>query len=144
MSNSTRISYRTHCFIWEVISHPYPTINGRLVNTLRSRQDVRHFADDIFTCIVFNENCCILINCHRNMFARVQLTIIEHWFRFWGGAIRRQTIIWTNDDGLAPSGDKPLSEPMMVSLPTHIGVARPQWVNVVVTVLHWCNSLTLH
>ena len=27
-------------------------------------------------------------------------------------------------------GDKPLSEPMMVSLPTHICVSRPQWVNV--------------
>ena len=26
-------------------------------------------------------------------------------------------------------GDKPLSEPMMVSLLTHICVARPQWVN---------------
>ena len=26
------------------------------------------------------------------------------------------------------SGDKPLSEPMMVRLPTHICVARPQWV----------------
>ena len=26
-------------------------------------------------------------------------------------------------------GDKPLSEPMMVSLPTHICVSRPQWVN---------------
>ena len=25
-------------------------------------------------------------------------------------------------------GDRPLSEPMMVSLPTHICVARPQWV----------------
>ena len=29
------------------------------------------------------------------------------------------------------SGDKPLSEPMMVSLPTHIWVTLPQWVNVV-------------
>ena len=28
------------------------------------------------------------------------------------------------------SGDKPLSEPMMASLPTHICVARPQWVKV--------------
>ena len=27
-----------------------------------------------------------------------------------------------------PSGDKPLSEPMMVSLLTHICVTRPQWV----------------
>ena len=30
-------------------------------------------------------------------------------------------------------GDKPLSEPMMVSLPTYICVARPQWVNRVAT-----------
>ena len=29
------------------------------------------------------------------------------------------------------SGDKPLSEPMMVSLLTHIYVTRPQWVNMV-------------
>ena len=27
-------------------------------------------------------------------------------------------------------GDKPLSEPMMVRLPTHICVTRPQWVNL--------------
>ena len=27
-----------------------------------------------------------------------------------------------------PLGDKPLSEPMMVSLPTHICVTRPRWV----------------
>ena len=27
------------------------------------------------------------------------------------------------------SCDKPLSEPMMVSLPTHICVTRPRWVN---------------
>ena len=29
-------------------------------------------------------------------------------------------------------GDKPFSEPMMVSLPTHIYVTRPQCVNIVV------------
>ena len=28
-------------------------------------------------------------------------------------------------------GDKPLSEPMMDSLPTHICVTRPQWVKVI-------------
>ena len=28
-------------------------------------------------------------------------------------------------------GDKPLSEAMMISLPTHICVTRPQWVNAV-------------
>ena len=35
-------------------------------------------------------------------------------------------------------GDKPLSEPMMVSLLTHICVTRPQWVNTCgVTVYRW-------
>ena len=28
-------------------------------------------------------------------------------------------------------GDKPLSEPMMVTLETHICVTRPQWVNAI-------------
>ena len=36
------------------------------------------------------------------------------------------------------SGDKPLSEPMMVSLLTHICVTRPQWVNP--HILHQCNT----
>ena len=31
--------------------------------------------------------------------------------------------------GLRRSGEKPLSEPMMVSLLTHICATRPQWVN---------------
>ena len=31
--------------------------------------------------------------------------------------------------GCRRTGDKPLAEPMMVSLPTHIHVTRPQWVN---------------
>ena len=33
------------------------------------------------------------------------------------------------DSGLRRSGDKPFSEPMMVSLLTQICVTRPQWVN---------------
>ena len=32
-------------------------------------------------------------------------------------------------------GDKPLSEPMMVSLPTHICVTRPQWINKLTSVV---------
>ena len=36
-----------------------------------------------------------------------------------------QTMAWPHP------GDKPLSEPMMVRLPTHVCVTRPQWVNVV-------------
>ena len=48
--------------------------------------------------------------------------------------------------------DKPLSEPMMVSLSTHICVARPQWVNHMKSIKHpkmrkidenepWCGSI---
>ena len=32
-------------------------------------------------------------------------------------------------------GDKPLSEPMMVRLPTHICVTRPQWVKCIINTL---------
>ena len=53
-------------------------LRKRWFNTLRPRQDGRYFADDIFMRILFNENC---LNFHWNMFARVQLTIIQHWFR---------------------------------------------------------------
>ena len=31
-------------------------------------------------------------------------------------------------------GDKPLSEPMMISLPTHICVSRPPWVNPTISI----------
>ena len=30
-------------------------------------------------------------------------------------------------------GDKPLSEPIVISLPTHICVTRPQWVKIILT-----------
>ena len=32
-------------------------------------------------------------------------------------------------------GDKPLSEPMMVNLPTHMCITRPQWVNTCIGIL---------
>ena len=37
-------------------------------------------------------------------------------------------------------GDKPFSEPMMVNLPTHICVTRPQWVNDKDGLTHQLNS----
>ena len=83
------------------------------INTLRQKQNECHFADDIFKCIFFNENDWISLRFHLSLFLRVHLTIFQHWFRY---------------NGLAPWGDKPLSEPMMVSLPTHICVTWPQWV----------------
>ena len=36
-------------------------------------------------------------------------------------------------------GDKPLSEPMMVSLLAHICMTRPQWVNFLASGRYGCN-----
>ena len=84
------------------------------VNTLRPRQDGRHFADDSFTCIFFNENCCILI---KFSLKYVRKGPIDN------NRALVQIMAWRR------SGDKPLSEPMMISLPTHMCTIRPQWVN---------------
>ena len=73
-------------------------------NTLRPRQDGRHFADDIFTCIFFNENCCILI---KFPLKYVRKGPIDN------NPALVQIMAWRR------SGDKPLSETMMVSLLTH-------------------------
>ena len=85
-----------------------------LKSAIRPRQDGRHFADDIFTCIFFNENCCTLM--------KLSLKYVRK------GPINNnpamvQIMAWRR------SGAKPLSEPMMISLLTHIYVTRPQWVN---------------
>ena len=51
-----------------------------LVNTLRPRQNGRHFPDDIFKCILLNENVSIAIKLSLKFVVKVQLTILQHWF----------------------------------------------------------------
>ena len=80
-------------------------------NTLRPRQNNRRFADDTFKCILLNENVRISF--------KISLKFVPL------GPINNipalvQLMAWRRP------GDKPLSEPMMVSLPTHICVTRPQ------------------
>ena len=84
-----------------------------LVNTLRLRQNGRHYADDIFKCILLNENVWITIN---NSLKFVPKGLINNI------PALVQIMAWRRP------GDKPLSEPMLSSLPTHIYVIRPQWV----------------
>ena len=84
------------------------------VNTLRPRQNGRHFPDDIFKWIFFNENVWISIDSSLKFVPKGQINNIPALV---------QIMAWRR------SGDKPLSEPMMVSLMTHICVTRPQWVN---------------
>ena len=83
-------------------------------NTLRPRRNEQHFADDIFKRIFFNENVRISIKISLKFVPKGPINIIPALV---------QIMAWRR------SGDKPLSEPMMVSLPTHICVIRPQWVN---------------
>ena len=83
------------------------------VNTLRPRQNPRHFADDIFKSIFLNENARIAL--------KISLKFVPD------GPINNipalvQIMAWRR------LGDKPLSEPMMVSSLTHICLARPQWL----------------
>ena len=83
-------------------------------NTLRPGQDGSHFADAIFMCIFINENCCTLITLSLKY---VRKNPIDN------NPALVQIMTWRR------SGDKPLSEPMMNILLTHICVTRPQWVN---------------
>ena len=79
------------------------------VNTLRPRQNWRHFADGIVKCILLNENMWILL---------------EYVPKF---RINNITALVQIRAGRRP-GDKLLSEPIMANLLTHICVGRPQWV----------------
>ena len=83
------------------------------INTLRPRQNGCHFPDDIFKWIFLNENVWISI--------KITLKFVPR------GPISNnpplvQIMAWRRP------GKKPLSEPMTVSLLTHICVTRPQWV----------------
>ena len=85
-----------------VLSHLYGAL---LINTLRTRQNGRYLPDDIFKGILLNENVWILI-------------IISLKFLHNGLTNNMPTLIQIM--ACRRPGDKPLSEPMMVNLLTHI------------------------
>ena len=81
--------------------------------TLRLRQNGRHFADHNFKCIFFNKNFWIPIKISLKFVPKGLINNIPSLV---------QIMVWRR------LGAKPLSEPMRVSLLTHICVTRPQWV----------------
>ena len=91
---------------------PTPT-HFHTFNTFRPRQNGRHFADDIFKHIFMNENIWIPIKISLKFLPKGSINKIPALV---------QIMAWRRP------GDKPLSGPMMVNLPTHICVTRPQWV----------------
>ena len=91
-------------------------ITGELwLNTLRPRQKGRHLAEDTSKCIFLKENVRISIKFSLKFVPTSPIDNIPALF---------QIMAWRWP------GDKPLSEAMMVSLLTHICVARPQWVKI--------------
>ena len=97
------ISFRPHC-----------------VNTLRPRQNGRHFADAVFKRIFFNENVWISIKISLKFVPKGPINKIPALF---------QIMAWRRP------GDKSLSEAVLVSLLTHKCVARPQWVEACIAIL---------
>ena len=83
------------------------------INALRQRQNRRHFADNIFKCNFMNENVWIPL--------RIPLKFVPK------GPINNTTALVQIMAWRRP-GAEPLSEPLLVFLPTHICVTRPQWV----------------
>ena len=81
------------------------------LNTLRPRQNGRHFADDTFKRIFLNENVGISIKISLKFVPKGPINNIPALVQIMG---------WRRP------GDKPLTEPMVVILLTHICVTRPQ------------------
>ena len=82
-------------------------------NTLRPRQNGRHIPDDIFKCIFLNETMWITIKFSLKFVRKGPINNIPALV---------QIMAWRRP------GDKPLSEPTLVSLLMYICVTRPQWV----------------
>ena len=96
------------------------------LNTLRLRQDGRHLADDIFTCIFLNVEIWISIDILLNFVPKGQINNIPALVQIMA---RQQ------------SGNKPLSEPMTVCLLTCIyaplGLNELKWkVCIYITKMH--------
>ena len=90
-----------------------PILKDIAFNTLRPRQNGHHFPDDVFKCIFLNENVWISLQISLKLVPKVRINNIPVLVQIM--ACRR-------------SVDKPLSEPMIVSLLAHICVTRPQRV----------------
>ena len=84
-------------------------------NTLRPRRNGQHFADDIFKRIFYNKNIWISIKTSLKFVPKVRINNIPALV---------QIMAWRRP------GDKPLSEPITVRVPTQICVTRPQWIKV--------------
>ena len=102
----------TVCSVTTQFSH-YAIYSEALTHWSRDKMEAIQ-SDDIFKCIFFNENVWIAIN--------ISLKFVPM------GPINNIPAMVQIMARCRP-GDKPLSEPMMARLPTHIYIIQPRWVN---------------
>ena len=107
---------------WFVVHCPFGSQTLPKLTHWGPRRNEQHFADHIFKRIFFNENVWISIKISLKFVPKGPINHIPSL---------AQIMAWPR------SGDKPLSGPMMVSLPTHICVTRPQWVNTDPSLALW-------
>ena len=86
----------------------------RIMNTLRLRQNGRHFPNHILKCILLNENVSISITISLKFVPKGPINNIPALV---------QIMTWRRP------GDKPLSKPLLVTLLMQICITRSQWVN---------------
>ena len=85
---------------------------------IKAETNGRHFADDIFKCIFLDDNVWIPIKMSLKFVPKGPINNIPEMVHI---------MAWRRP------GDKPLSEPMLSNLLTHICVTWPQWVMI----QHW-------
>ena len=114
------------CSLQLLITKPGATSS---VNTLRPRQNGRHFPEAIFKWIFLNENVWISMKILLKFVPRGPINNIP---------VLVQIMAWQRP------GDKPLSEPVLVSLLMHICVTWPQLVNsLCLSDAVWCHRCGL-
>ena len=93
------------------------------VDSLRPRRNGRQFPDDIFKCILLNENVWTSSNISLKFVPKGPINNYPELV---------QIMAWRRP------GDKPFTEPMMIISLTHICATRPQWVKKLPMNQHPC------
>ena len=118
-------------FLWYIIFDIFNVCQSygmKILNTMRLRQNGHHLPDDIFKCIFLNENVFVSIKISLKFVPKGPINDITALI---------QIMAWRCQ------GKKPLSEPIMVSLLTHICVTQPQWVDSLSTRFCICHMLVM-
>ena len=97
--------FMENCITWNSHTQSLISCGMNSKNTLRLTQKVHHFADNIFQCIFLNENVWILLKISLKVIPKVPINNFPTFI---------QMMAWHQ------ASNKPLSEPMMLSLLTHM------------------------